>query len=274
MIKSNKVRAENIFLPKTIHEFLNTLLFIYPQSKMNNRMAQCKGKTQLYLDGIKHLVFPNTCLKCQVELSRFEQHICVFCWEMLQRTYFESYETPSAMDQLFWGRINISETFSLYYFEKEKPIQEMLHALKYHFKAPLGRQMGERMAQVILQSEKYKHIEALIPVPIHARKRFARGYNQSELIAEGIAQKIKLPILMNVVEKSSNNGSQTKRNRFLRWENASDQFLLGKEMESYSHIAIVDDVVTTGATLEAMAQLLRSRYPTLQISLLSFAIAK
>ena len=134
--------------------------------------------------------------------------------------------------------------------------------------------MGERMGQVMLQSEKYKYIEALIPVPIHAKKRFARGYNQSELMAEGIAQKLHLPILMDVVEKSSNNGSQTKRNRFLRWENASEQFSLCKEIGSFKHIAIVDDVVTTGATLEAMVQLLRSRYPTLQISLLSFAIAK
>lgn len=274
MIKFNKGRAENNFFPKTMREFLNTLLFIYSQAKMNKRIAHFKGKTQLYFDGLKHLIFPNTCLHCHVELSRFEQHICVFCWEKLQRTYFESYEIPSSMDQLFWGRVQVSETFSLYYFEKEKPIQEMLHALKYHFKAPLGKYMGERMGQVMLQSEKYKHIEALIPVPIHAKKRFARGYNQSELMAEGIAQKLHLPILLDVVEKSSNNGSQTKRNRFLRWENASEQFSLCKEIGSFTHIAIVDDVVTTGATLEAIVQLLRSRYPTLQISLLSFAIAK
>lgn len=274
MIKSYKISAENNFFWKTMRDFLNTLLFIYSQAKMNKRIAELKENARLYLDGMKHLVFPNTCLHCHVELSRFERHICVFCWEKLQRTYFESYEIPSAMDQLFWGRVQVSETFALYYFEKEKPIQEILHALKYHFKAPLGQFIGEKMGQVMFQSEKYKHIEALIPVPIHARKRFSRGYNQSELIAKGIAQKIPLPILTNVVEKSTNNGSQTKRNRFLRWENASEQFSICKDLGSYAHIAIVDDVVTTGATLEAMAQLLRSRYPTLQISLLSFAIAK
>jgi competence protein ComFC len=114
----------------------------------------------------------------------------------------------------------------------------------------------------------------LIPVPIHPQKRFLRGYNQSELLAEGMAEVLKIPILMDVVQKKSNNSSQTRKNRFLRWDNASEQFSLGKKAIAYRHVAIVDDVTTTGSTLEAMAQLLRSQYPNLQISLISFAIAK
>lgn len=237
-------------------------------------MVNWSRKTSQYFDGIQHLVFPHTCLHCFVELSRFEKHICVFCSEKLQRTYFESYEIPSAMDQLFWGRVQIRESFSLYYFEKEKPVQQILHALKYHFKAPLGRYFGERMGHIMRQSEKYSGIEALLPVPLHPKKRFVRGYNQSELLAEGISKILDIPLLISQVRKTSNNGSQTKRNRFLRWENATEQFMLGMELNTYSHIAIVDDVVTTGATLEAITQLLHSRYPKLQISLLSFAFAK
>jgi competence protein ComFC len=227
-----------------------------------------------YLEGFQHLIFPNSCLQCSHELSRFEKHICAFCWDKLQRTYFESYESPSGMDQLFWGRIALKETFALYFFEKEKPIQDILHALKYQFKAPLGRHFGRIMGETMIKSYKYKEIEALIPVPIHPQKRFLRGYNQSELLAEGLAEMLKIPILMDVVKKKSNNSSQTTKNRFLRWDNASEQFCLGKIAVTQSHIAIVDDVITTGSTLEAMAQLLRSRYPDLQISLISFAIAK
>ncbi len=227
-----------------------------------------------HLEGLQHLIFPNLCLQCSHELSRFEQHVCAFCWDKLQRTYFESYESESGMDQLFWGRIELSGTFALYFFEKEKPIQDILHALKYQFKAPLGRHFGELMGKTIFNSDKYKSIEALIPVPIHPQKRFLRGYNQSELLAEGIANILDLPVLLDVVHKKANNASQTRKNRFLRWDNASEQFSLGKTHIPFRHIAIVDDVITTGSTLEAMAKLLRLRYPDLQISLLSFAIAK
>ena len=227
-----------------------------------------------HLEGLQHLIFPNLCLQCSHELSRFEQHVCAFCWDKLQRTYFESYESESGMDQLFWGRIELSGTFALYFFEKEKPIQDILHALKYQFKAPLGRHFGELMGKTIFKSDKYKSIEALIPVPIHPQKRFLRGYNQSELLAEGIANILDLPVLLDVVHKKANNASQTRKNRFLRWDNASEQFTLGETHIPFRHIAIVDDVITTGSTLEAMAKLLRLHYPDLQISLLSFAIAK
>lgn len=227
-----------------------------------------------YFEGLQHLIFPNVCLQCSYELSRFEKHICAFCWDKLQRTYFESYEVASGMDQLFWGRIELSETFALYFFEKEKPIQDILHALKYQFKAPLGRHFGEVMGKTMFNSGKYKSIEALIPVPIHPQKRFLRGYNQSELLAEGMASILNTPILRDVVQKKANNASQTRKNRFLRWDNASEQFSLGKTRIPFRHVAIVDDVITTGSTLEAMAKLLRSHYPDLQISLLSFAIAK
>jgi competence protein ComFC len=241
---------------------------------MRLKNTMITAPVERYLEGLQHLVFPNICLQCSYELSRFEKHICAFCWDKLQRTYFEAYEVPSGMDQLFWGRIPLTETFALYFFEKEKPIQDILHALKYQFKAPLGRHFGEVMGTTIFKSNKYKTIEALIPVPIHPQKRFLRGYNQSELLAEGMATILEIPILRDVVLKKANNASQTRKNRFLRWDNASEQFCIGKKDIPYRHVAIVDDVITTGATLEAMAQLLRSHYPDLQISLLSFAIAK
>ena len=228
-----------------------------------------------YLEGLQHLIFPNICLQCSYELSRFEKHICAFCWDKLQRTYFEAYEVPSGMDQLYWGRIPLTETFALYFFEKEKPIQDILHALKYQFKAPLGRHFGEVMGTTILKSNKYKTIEALIPVPIHPQKRFLRGYNQSEMLAEGLSNLFNLPIERELVKKSKHTGSQTKKNRFLRWDNVVENFIVqGAPQEKYKHFAIVDDVITTGATLEALVKAIRDVNPQIQISLLSFAFTK
>jgi competence protein ComFC len=241
---------------------------------MNFSMTNLTSLFHSYSEGLQHLIFPNNCLQCSFELSRFEKYICAFCWDKLQRTYFESYETASSMDQLFWGRIELKYTFALYFFEKEKPIQDILHALKYQFKAPLGRHFGRIMGETLVKNPKYKQIQALIPVPIHPQKRFLRGYNQSDLLAEGMTEILNIPILIDVVQKKSNNSSQTRKNRFLRWDNASEQFCLGKKTITYDHVAIVDDVITTGSTLEAMAQLLRSQYPNLQISLISFAIVK
>ena len=237
-------------------------------------MFQNKTAFRSYLEGFQHLIFPNLCLQCQQEMSRHEKYICMFCWDKLQRTYFESYLEPSAMDKLFWGRCQIQETFALYFFEKEKPIQEVLHALKYGFKAPLGHYFGAYMGKVISTKRKYDRVEALIPVPIHPQKEFFRGYNQSTALAEGLSSALNIPVLTNIVKKKTNNASQTGKNRFLRWDNAMEQFGLTKQVLNYRHIAIVDDVITTGATLEAMVQLLRSKYPNLQISLISFAIAK
>jgi ComF family protein len=227
-----------------------------------------------YLDSIQHLVFPNLCLQCQQEISRHEKYICAFCWTQLQRTYFEAYEEPSSMDKLFWGRCEIYRTFAFFYFEKEKPIQKILHALKYGHKEPLGIFFGAQMGKLLSPIKNYHGIEALIPVPIHPQKEFFRGYNQSESLATGLSMVLKIPVLATLIVKKTNNASQTGKNRFLRWENAAEQFSLTNQKLIYQHVAIVDDVITTGATLEAMVQLLRTKHPHLKISLISFAIAK
>jgi len=140
---------EIYFYLKTINEFLNTLMFKLIQTQMHLKKNDIVSRFEPYFEGFQHLVFPNNCLQCFYELSRFEKYICAFCWDKLQRTYFESYETASSMDQLFWGRIELKVTFALYFFEKEKPIQDILHALKYQFKAPLGRHFGRIMGETM-----------------------------------------------------------------------------------------------------------------------------
>lgn len=274
MIKSIKIRGEFYFFRSAMNDFLNTLMLILAFIPFSQKIMRIQSLIYQYLDSIQHLVFPNLCLQCQQEISRHEKYICAFCWMQLQRTYFEAYEEPSSMDKLFWGRCEIHRTFALYYFEKEQPIQKILHALKYGHKEPLGNFLGAQIGNIISSILKYQGIEALIPVPIHPQKEFFRGYNQSESLAIGLSTKLKIPVVTTLIVKKTNNASQTGKNRFLRWDNASEQFSLTKQKLHYQHVAIVDDVITTGATLESMVQLLRTKHPHLKISLISFAIVK
>jgi ComF family protein len=221
------------------------------------------------------LVYPQSCIVCENELTISEHHCCHFCLNELPFTYFENYREPTDLDKLFWGRAKVHSTFSLLFFEKEKGSQQILHAIKYKNNFDLGRIMGQLIAQKIKQSSILQGVDALIPVPIHPRKKFIRGYNQSEAIAKGINEVTGIRILTDFVSKNTHTGSQTKRGRFLRWDNVSQQFSVNKQApKAMNHIAIIDDVITTGATIEALIAVIQKNYPDLRISIISLALAK
>ena len=153
-------------------------------------------------------------------------------------------------------------------------VKEILHELKYGFKAQLGVQLGKWMGNDWLQKNQNLKIDAFIPVPIHSRKKFNRGYNQSEQLAKGIASILNVPVDCNFIRKIKNTKSQTKKSIFHRRINVENVFKLNKKWCQYKHIALVDDVVTTGATLEAMIAIINKRYPALEISIFVLAMAK
>lgn len=220
-----------------------------------------------------HLIYPNSCLVCDRELTIHQKHTCSFCKDDFQFTYFDRYSEPTPLDQLFWGRVQIKATYSHIYFEKGKSIQPILHALKYKDKPDIGVEMGKLIGSTIKNLTNFEGLEALVPVPIHQKKEFTRGYNQSEQLAIGISEIMELPVLNNFLGRRKNTASQTKKNHFKRWENVEGQFkLMGKT--SYSHIALVDDVITTGATLESIAKEILADFPTIQISIISLALTK
>lgn len=226
-----------------------------------------------YVDGLSHFVFTNVCLHCNKELVSEERYLCWLCWSGLERTYFEKQNEPSILDQLFWNRVQIKYAASLYFYGKGKVSQSLIRALKYDFKAPLGIYLGEHMAH-LLGAHPVSKADALIAVPIHPKKKFARGYNQSELLASGLANVWAIPLLKSVVQKKKHTKSQTTNDRFGRWDNVQDLFTTGSDMLAYQHIVIVDDVITTGATLVSLALAIRAKNPEVQISLLSFAFTK
>jgi competence protein ComFC len=226
-----------------------------------------------YIQGLTNLVFPENCIACETELAQLEEYICNFCQDTLKKTYFESFKEPSMLDKLFWGRILLEHTFALFYFKSNTPAQTILHNLKYKHKAKLGVYCGGKIGQAIQSAKAFNGIDALIPVPLHHKKAFNRGYNQSEMLAIGISSVLKIPVLKNAVKKTQHTESQTKKNKFERWDNVN-QIFKGKKLKDYNHIAIVDDVVTTGSTLESLASQIQQENPHLKISIIALAFAK
>lgn len=222
---------------------------------------------------ILHLIFPRACVVCTQELSATEKGCCSFCVDLLPFTHYEKMVDPSPVDQLFWGRVQVESTFSLLHYEKESAVQEILYRIKYGNDHQLAIRMGQLMAQRIKGSEVLKGVDAFLPVPVHHKKRFIRGYNQSEMLAEGLSGLFNLPIERNLVQKTKHTGSQTKKNRFLRWDNVSENFLITGQPNN-RHYAIIDDVITTGSTIEAMISALQQNYPELRFSIISLAVTK
>jgi ComF family protein len=178
------------------------------------------------------------------------------------------------LDKLFWGRVSLVGTFALLHFYKNSSTQKILHALKYANKPETGIILGKEIGHKIKDLEFKSDADVLIPVPLHPKKQFARGYNQSEQLAKGISEITGIPTDNRFIGKLQHTSSQTRRGRFSRWDNVSGNFGLNKIKSSYKHILIIDDVITTGATLEAMIQSIRTVYPELRISIISLALTK
>ena len=224
---------------------------------------------------LSHLIYPNNCLVCEIEISPNQNNICPFCESDLEYTYFERYSEPTILDQLFWGRVNIYATYAYLFYAKKKSTQPILHALKYKDKPEVGIELGIKIAKELEKINGFDSIDALVPVPIHPKKEFSRGYNQSEKLADGIASVLNIPILLDFINSNENTSSQTKKNRFLRWDNVEKKFSSKILVEkSYSHIAIIDDVITTGATLEAIVRKIQENNPKIRVSIISLALTK
>lgn len=233
-----------------------------------NRFLQSK-----LMDGLFHLIYPNECLICSTELSRSESIICVKCNSELHFTHFEIAKEATSLDKLFWGRVQLEFTYAMLYYEKTNTSKQLLSALKYNKRADVGRIFGEMVGSKLQSIEMINTIDALIPVPIHPKKEFIRGYNQSQVIADGISSKLNIPVENNFIRRAVNSKSQTKLGRFNRWDNVSGKFQLATNCP-FKHIAIIDDVITTGATLETIIEIINQKYPTIRISVISLALTK
>ena len=243
-----------------------------PNSSLTLIKKVIKTSQNLHSDFI-HLIYPEYCLICNKELIKKQKKICNFCYNDLAFTNFENYKDSTSLEELFWGRCKIENSYALLYFEKGKSIQKLLHELKYKDKPFLGEVLGELIGQKLSDLMKWNDIDALIPVPVHHLKAYKRGYNQSEKIANGISKTLNIPVKTNLLQKHVNTKSQTKNNKTSRWDNVRGTFNINK-IERYKHIALIDDVITTGSTLETIVNDIHKKYPDIRISIISLAITK
>ena len=204
------------------------------------------------------LLFPNLCNGCGLSLFPGEKAICTYCLYDLPYTDFHSNPHNRVAKQL-WSRLPFEAAMAMLYFKKGTKIQNLIHNLKYNGKTEVGHQLGNLLGEKLLLSEHYKAIDYIIPVPLHPKKERTRGYNQSLYIAEGIAEVLGASVRKNLLIRKKITDTQTRKSRFIRYENMLSVFELFKaEQLQHKHVLLVDDVVTTGATIEACGHALHT----------------
>jgi ComF family protein len=219
-----------------------------------------------------NLFYPNLCAACGEKLLTQEKVICTKCLVDLPRTNFH-YEHDNPVSQLFWGRVNIQNATALFRFQKGSRFQGLLHLLKYKGRQDVGEELGRQLGFELKKSELFNAVNVVIPVPLHPKREKKRGYNQAECIAKGIAESMGIEMQARNMSRNVETQTQTKKSRIERWKNVDSIFeIKHPEKLNNKHILLVDDVVTTGATLEACAQeLLKTQGTTVNIAALATA---
>ncbi len=231
------------------------------------------GTLNNYLFDFLSLFIPEICITCEDKLLASENYICLKCLYDLPRTNFHKIE-GNQVEQLFWGRVKIEKATSWFYFRKGSRYQSLIHFLKYKGLKELGEVLGESFASEISNSNYFNSIDVIVPVPLHKKKKKKRGYNQSEWIAKGMAKILNVPVSSENLVRLKHTNTQTRKSRFERWENVEDIFqVLDPGSLEGKHILLVDDVVTTGSTLEACAfSLLKHKNIKVSIATLASSI--
>lgn len=216
-------------------------------------------------EGLLHLFFPHLCAGCGTDRLHTASCLCLRCVEAMPETVFERFPA-NPVEKTFWGRLPIAAATAQYYFTKESLMQGLLHQLKYKGHRDLGIQLGKMMGFQLQASGRFA-ADALIPLPLFAERERKRGYNQATVLCEGIASVMHLPVLTRAITRPMYTDTQTLKGRVERWKNIEGKFLLNQpELLSRQRIILVDDVVTTGATLESCgAELLKA--PGVQLSI-------
>jgi len=218
------------------------------------------------------LFLPRRCAGCDAGLLGFEQCLCLICESDLPRTRFHD-DPLNSVEQLFRGKVELVAASAFLHFAPTGMVQRMLHRLKYQHDMQLGMMLGRSMADDLKDSSRFADVDALLAVPLHPRKEHIRGYNQSQVLVNGMRQRWPLPSIGKGLVRVVRTPSQTKRSRLDRWLNVKEAFHLpDPELLRGKHVLLVDDVVTTGATLEGCVKALAT-VPEIRISLYAVACA-
>ncbi|MFH1295917.1 MAG: phosphoribosyltransferase family protein [Bacteroidota bacterium] len=216
------------------------------------------------------LAYPRICACCGNSLWKGEEVICTLCEYRLPKTWYHL-EHDNPVSQIFWGRARVESATSYLHFNKGNMVQHLIHHLKYRERKDVGVWLGSHYGTYLKKSLLFCSAEAIIPVPLHRKKQRLRGFNQSEQFGIGLALSMKLPLEVQTLYRNSVSETQTRKARYKRWENVSGIFEVRNTGKlAGRHLLLVDDVITTGATLEACVHALSS-IPDVMISVATIA---
>lgn len=219
------------------------------------------------------IFFPEVCLCCNEYLGSHEALICLTCRHDLPLTNF-SFEENNLIEKSFYGRIPLENATSLFYFFKKGNVQRLIHELKYNKQQQIGTFIGDWLGEQLAESKRFESVDCIIPVPLHPKKLKKRGYNQVTTFGESLSKKLAIPYHSTILIRVSSTKTQTKKLRLERWKNVQELFHVNNnDALENKHILLIDDVITTGATLEACYDAL-SHTKNLKISIACMAYTK
>lgn len=219
-----------------------------------------------------HLLYPHLCNGCGSDLLDRDSLLCLRCLHQLPHTGFAPY-AGNPIEKYFWGRIPLEAAHSEFYFAKAALIQELVHQLKYKGNTAIGKYLGELTGISLLHSGRFQKIDGLVPLPLYPDREYKRGYNQAAIICEGMSAIMNVPVLYNEVIRQRPTQTQTRKHRAERWDNVDGSFkVTSPQALLHKHVLLVDDVVTTGATLEACGRTILQAGDT-RLSIATLALA-
>ncbi len=220
-----------------------------------------------------HLFFPHVCTGCGSDIINNKHQLCLKCLSELPVTNFFS-QPANPVEKKFYGRIPVRNAGSGYFFTKDSLLETLIYELKYKGNKDIGFYLGQLLAKFLSNNNAFNDIDILVPLPLNPKRQKKRGYNQAASLCNGIASVWKRPVVENAVIRKVNTETQTHMGRITRWENMDGVFAIAEpSLIRDKHILLVDDVITTGASLEACgSEILKVFGTSLSIATLAYTV--
>lgn len=224
-------------------------------------------------DDFLSLLFPRICYGCGCQLMRNEKLICTECYILIPRTDYHL-KPDNPVVQLFWGRCKIERAAAFSYYTRDSRIKKLIHQLKYMGVKEVGYELGRIYGSILKSSVFIEGIDLIVPVPLHPSKKRKRGFNQCDLIGEGLSEVTGIPLSTSLVVRIGRTKTQTRKSRYDRWINVKDIFnVTEKDQLNDKHVLLIDDVITTGSTIESCANaILQAGNTKVSVAVLAYSI--